>query len=515
MSILGKIRLEKFLQDKHGVVTGQVVTDGKYRSYRKEYIYTKSDDKTLQIQLANGHGDIIYMPSEIPLTEALVAFFGLYSGDGSKGAEDGEHIGVIKPSISFSQKEPNLVKFAVMQFQALFSDNIAFRFSLGEDSAFFMAKEGKALLETYYGKTLPAVPKLHKVKPNLNEKDKQYLKENRPIEGTNEEHLAFYYYFKSAMEEILTKQKTKELIDSGVILTTHDKVSASLRRPFKKGARKPGGSSRSDEIYLKGLNGMGELFLKILHEIEQSISSDKQISASGLIKWNAKPSCLGKELDVKDFFKYNPYGVINRERPKFTYDGTELTGRWPRSGKRTKLKKKISLDPLFCYVSGLYLAEGSTPKANLFSMFDSRPEGLSLSFTSTENESTALLLRALEKLFEKEECLSTWKVKVGSQYFSELVVIGLKNGVPMLRSGESGDGKMRTMEISLAIKSWALEVAPCLMYYADKYSHVEPTGAGVARIDISASSALCRWFFPILMYAVFGELYSVPVWRKE
>lgn len=85
----------------------------------------------------------------------------------------------------------------------------------------------------------------------------------------------------------------------------------------------------------------------------------------------------------------------------------------------------------------------------------------------------------------------------------------------MLRSGESGDGKMRTMEISLAIKAWALEVAPCLTYYADKYSHVEPTGAGVARIDISASSALCRWFFPILMYAVFGELYSAPVWGKE
>lgn len=515
MSLLGKIRLEKFLQDKHGIVTGQVVTDGKYRSYRNEYTYTRLEDNILQIQLASGYGDVLLIPSEIPLTEALVAFFGLYSGDGSKGTEDRQHIGVIKPSISFSQKEPNLVKFAVMQFQALFSHNISFHFSLGEDSAFFMAGEGLALLETYYGGSLPAVPELHIVKPNLNEKDKQYLKEHRPVEGTNEEHLAFYYYFKSAMEEILTKQKIKELTDSNVVLTTQDKVSASLRRPFKKGARKPGGSSRSDEIYLKGLNGMGELFLKILHEIEQSISSDEQISAFGLIEWNTKPSCLGRELDVEDFFTCNPYGVINQERPEFTHHGIELTGKWPRSGKRIKLKKKISLDPLFCYVSGLYLAEGSTPKACLFSMFDARPEGLSLGFTSTENESIALLLRALHKLFEKDECLSTWKVKVGSQYFPELVVIGLKHGVPMLRSGESGDGKMRTMEISLAIKVWALEVAPCLTYYADKYSHVEPTGAGVARIDISASSALCRWFFPILMYAVFGELYSAPVWGKE
>jgi hypothetical protein len=101
-------------------------------------------------------------------------------------------------------------------------------------------------------------------------------------------------------------------------------------------------------------------------------------------------------------------------------------------------------------------------------------------------------------------------VKVGSQYFPELVVIGLKNGVPMLRGGASGDGKLRTMEISLAIRDWALAVAPCLMPYAEKYSHVEPTGAGVARIDFWASSALCRWFFPLIIYATFGSAISDP-----
>ena len=74
MSLLGKIRLEKFLQDKHGIVTGQVVTDGKYRSYRNEYTYTRLEDNILQIQLASGYGDVLLIPSEIPLTEALVAF---------------------------------------------------------------------------------------------------------------------------------------------------------------------------------------------------------------------------------------------------------------------------------------------------------------------------------------------------------------------------------------------------------------------------------------------------------
>lgn len=195
------------------------------------------------------------------------------------------------------------------------------------------------------------------------------------------------------------------------------------------------------------------------------------------------------------------------------HSGIKLLGKWPGSGKETALKKEVRLDPLMCYVSGLYLAEGSTPKEELFSMFRNKAEKFSMGFTSTENESIELVLRALKKMFRTEDCLSMWKVKVGSQYFTELVVIGLKNGVPMLRGGKSGDGKLRTMEISLAVKQWALEAAPCLQEYASRFSHVEPTGAGVARIDISASSGLCRWFFPVMMYAVYGEIYSFPIWK--
>lgn len=513
MSVLGKIRIKKFLDDKNGVVTGKVVTDGKLRTYRNEYAYKDIADGKIQISLVKGTGDTLVIPSEVNLDEAMIAFFGLYSGDGAKGVEDTSNPGVIKPSISFSQKEPNLVKFAVLQFKRLFSDNVNFRFSLGEDSAYFMYGEGERLLIDYYGGTLPVVPDLLSVKPILNDKDKQYLTERRPVDGTSEEHLAFYYFFKKAMEEILTKQKTKELIESGLVLASGDKVNASLRRPFKKGARKAGGSSRSDEIHLHGLNGMGELFLKMLHEMEQSIYNDAKISAFGLIEWCDVPSNLGKIIDIEDFFTNNSYGVIDNVRPEFMHSGIKLMGKWPRGSKRIEVAKSVKIDPLMCYVSGLYLAEGSTPKASLFSMFRNKAEKFSLGFTSTENVSIELLLRALKKMFKKEDCLSTWKVKVGSQYFPELVVIGMKNGVPMLRSGNSGDGKMRTMEISLSIKQWTLEVAPCLVEYADKYSHVEPTGAGIARIDFSASSTLCRWFFPLLMYTVFGEIYSSPIWR--
>lgn len=143
-------------------------------------------------------------------------------------------------------------------------------------------------------------------------------------------------------------------------------------------------------------------------------------------------------------------------------------------------------------------------------MFYQSPSDLKLGFTSSENSSIDIILRALQKLFIHKDCLTSWKVKVGSQYFPEMVVIGLKNAVPMLRGGKKGQGKLRTMEISLALKEWGLSVIPAMQQYKEQYSHAEPTASGVPRIDFSSSSALCKWYFPLLMYATFGALITNP-----
>jgi len=291
---------------------------------------------------------------------------------------------------------------------------------------------------------------------------------------------------------------------SGIHLGKDDRIAASLRRPFKKGARQPGGSSRSDELHVGGLNGIGELFLKIMHEVEGSIINDSQVSTQGLIHWEEKPSEIGEVVDLKEFFKNNPYGQINKKRPKIIQTSAFLKGLW-KASKEIILNPTVRLDPLWCYTAGLYLAEGSTAKSKMFYMFRENPKGMALSFTSSEGDSLDLMLRILQSLFQKNDCMNFWKIKVGSQYFPELVVSGLKHGVPMLRGGKSGDGKLRTMEISLACKEWALNLAEALKPFAHKFSHVEPTGAGVARIDFSASSTLCRWYFPLLMYSIFGK----------
>lgn len=499
MTLLGHIRIKDYLEKTKGNVCGLLVTDGKTRPYSAQYKFTEDPEGYILVSRSNGTGDEVKLKPTIDLDESLVSFFGLYSGDGSKG------------NISFSQREPNLIRFAVEQFRRIFPGSIHFNFCLGEDSAFFMEGEGLMMLENYYGGKIPEVPPLSDLCHKLSSQDLQYLRERRPVVGKNEDHLSFYYFYKKAMESLLASQKSKEIELSGVKLTSVDRVSASLRRPFKKGARKPGGSSRSDEIYIGGLTGFNELFLKMLHEIEESIHKNTKISTQGLVSWIDVPSDIGESINIKNFFLSNNYGVIGGERPYLQKKGIYLEGKWPRS-KDITIKSEFIIDPLWCYVSGLYLAEGRTPKHLFFSMFERglKGEGLSLGFTSSENISIDLMLSALGKLFLEESCMDAWKIKVGSQYFPELVVIGLKNGVPMLRGGNSGDGKLRTMEISLALKDWALELAPSLKPYSDKYSHVEPTGAGLARIDFWSSSALCKWFFPLIMYAVFGRLVNDP-----
>lgn len=519
----GHLRVADFLTQTKGQVRGRLLTDAKNRYYSRDYSWSESDDK-LTIQRADGHGDAVTVPSTIELTESLVAFLGLYSGDGSKGTEAPDDQARIIPNISFSQREPHLVRFAVDEFRRLFPGDIRFTFSLGEDSAYFMADEGLELLRKHYidkGQPgIPVTPPLDEVRPKLDDADQRYLGETRPdAPGTAEEHLAFYYLHKTAMQEVLTAVKQADVEGAGITLQERDRATASLRRPFKKGARLPGGSSRSDELHVGGLNGLGELLMAMIHEVEDSLLRDAKTSTSGLVVWSDIPSKVGRELDIASFFETHPYGQIRRKRPKYLKpDGVYLRGQWAQSSE-VLLNPTLRVTPLWAYTSGLYLAEGSTPKSALFSMFRDGLSSAALSFTSSEGMSLELILRALQTLFPPADCVKTWKVKVGSQYFPELVVTGLKHGVPMLRGGASGDGKLRTMEISLEIKKWALAVAdepldePSLLHsqYENKYSHVEPTGAGVARIDFSASSALCRWYFPLLMYSVFGDIVADPV----
>jgi len=208
---LGEIRFKEFLKKTKGEVFGEIVTDAKHRWYSSKYDWSENGNDIL-IFRSDGNGDKVRVPQIIELDEQIIGFLGLYSGDGAKGSEDASNPNKIKPQISFSQREPNLIKFAVNQFRRIFPGKIRFTFSLGEDSAFFMAGEGDKLLKNHYGGNIPATPSLKAVKIKLNEADERYLKEKRPVEGENESHLAFYYFHKTAMEEIFIKIKSKAVL---------------------------------------------------------------------------------------------------------------------------------------------------------------------------------------------------------------------------------------------------------------------------------------------------------------
>lgn len=202
MSVPGRIRIKQFLEKSKGAVRGTLLTGAKNRTYAADYVWSEDDQGYLTINPINraeGTGDNVKIRSVLEIDENMLAFWGLYSGDGAKGSEDPKDPGIVKPVISFSQREPNLVRFAAEESRRLFPGAIHFVFSLGEDSAFFMDGTGLEMLRQYYDGRVPPTPQLSKVRPNIDDADRRCLAERRSVPGTNEEHLAFYYFHKQAM----------------------------------------------------------------------------------------------------------------------------------------------------------------------------------------------------------------------------------------------------------------------------------------------------------------------------
>ena len=261
---------------------------------------------------------------------------------------------------------------------------------------------------------------------------------------------------------------------------------------------------------VKGTNGLGEIFLFLLHAIEDSIIQNKKYSKNRIIEWTNDPDCIGDTLDLRNFFEKDNFSLINNERPEIKKNDNEsfFIGKWARS-KEVKIASNINLSPKLAYVAGLYLAEG-TDHDKMIKMYISKVSSFNFSFTSTEDNSLNLVLSIIRKIIKENEIISTWKVKVGSQYFTELSTISNKLNVPMLRGGDKGQGKLRTIELSLAIKNWAIRVCPSMKKYENSFSHLEPTGSGVARIDFSSRSYYCKWLFPVFMYTLFSKIVEDP-----
>jgi hypothetical protein len=109
---LGEIRVKDFLDRTKGEVRGQLVSDAKIRAYRADYTYTEDSSGLLHIT-RKGSAVTVAIKPVIDLDEPLVCFLGFYSGDGAKGSEDSANPGIVRPPISISQSEPNLIRYSV------------------------------------------------------------------------------------------------------------------------------------------------------------------------------------------------------------------------------------------------------------------------------------------------------------------------------------------------------------------------------------------------------------------
>ena len=138
---LGEIRVKAFLDHTKGEVRGRLISDAKIRAYYADYTYTEAADGSLHVTRIGSRSGVT-LPPVIELDEALVAFFGFYSGDGAKGSESSGSMGTVSPSLSVSQSEPNLICFSVEQFRKIFPGTIHFTFSLARTAPFLWPERG-------------------------------------------------------------------------------------------------------------------------------------------------------------------------------------------------------------------------------------------------------------------------------------------------------------------------------------------------------------------------------------
>ena len=117
--------------------------------------------------------------------------------------------------------------------------------------------------------------------PKLRSEDKKYLAEVRDFQTNGVENdLSFYYSYKDAMQEILTDKKKQEFKNASIVLGANDTITASLRRPFKKGSREYG--KGSNMLYIKGVQSEkltnDDIIDKVVKLVEKKSQELKNIS---------------------------------------------------------------------------------------------------------------------------------------------------------------------------------------------------------------------------------------------
>lgn len=496
----GELNFLNLIVESNGSIISEYFDSGLLHKYEKTFTY-QLDEENKQIKLNAPRSKIqIILPYKYTINSNLLIASGLYVGDGSKNA------------ITFSQKEDNAKLLMMDVVLSLFS-NINFKLFINEDATYFFESNSELKLEIKefmnqnkdkYTKQFTLISKIDELSEEelfcavYNENKYQKYKEKKLYEKFRSV-LKKFLVLKPIFEDYLKIEKRHVLDELKVSkeLLSDDKLYPNVRLPGVKGGGKLGKGSRSEELDMRELNTFKELFYKVIFDIEISITnniSNIKINQKPWLTWY--PSIL--YLNSYRYAKKLSWVYGNKRIGYRVVDNINDTFKLKWMKKENILPKKVLISPLILFFAGLYLAEGNTPKINIFEFLTKRVTRLKLGITGSEDKSISIAINAMLSFFGDAGRLDYWRLKIGSKYFAEVNSLASRIGIPVLRRGPGGEGYATPSKLTLFYINWLKEVYPTLdqMNLFNKFDHVEYTGSGIPRIDI--------FFDDMLKYFLFG-----------
>jgi hypothetical protein len=433
------------------------------QDFRGEYEFESIDGGLIRVTAKGPRKKrSIDLPSQIQLTPTALSFLGMYSGDGNKTG-----------TVGFAQRNVELLEAACTGFVSLFGDTTRFSINVLNDSRYFMRAEFRIKqdqLPTLNARAVPAA---------LGD-----------------------YLWQEFQSEVAHLPRLRAI-------TNHSATVSPL-----KGAREPGEESREYIVSLPDSAPYLPILLLLIEHLNHSFHHDAQAIEVGgkvILDWGARPSAISLiDVDLEHWIKTSDQCRWFASGKEKRYPTKKLSSTDLEVGSTSPFRCKAAarLGPLTSYAAGLYLAEGTTDKATLihFHQIDRDVKSVALSFNSSEGTSLAIFLNSLrECLGYPQEVISSWKVKVGSQFMYECQVLGEIYQAPMVRRGEKGQGKSPSCVQAGYFREWAVKEFEDLQSAVPKFSHVEFTGAGVPRVQVTCSSSPARLLFSLYKLAT-GDL---------
>lgn len=457
---VGTLDVEQFLEGSNGNIELTLIDAGMLRPIAQQYrweVDVKADTMLVTPVLRRGRQEGVTIPRKVALTPHLVAFFGMYDGDGNKTNQ-----------IGFAGDQ-RLQQFTDLGLRLLFADAFETEVTLLEDSLYFEGAETREAMAA--------------IRADL-------VKQGRAPAAITEREL---------QERVMLAMSGRSPLGP---------MPPRVRFVIspKKGARRAGKSSF--EIIHNRLRSKYflPLLLALVKECISTINANTE--SSGALAWDGPPHTFARQyVDTETYLRsgrarYVTTGKVIREYELQAMDEASVWMRKP-GGKTFAVRRRIALTPLLSLMFGLYLAEGTTAKP-LFFTFHDGPADLSLGFNSSEDTSLRIFLKALEAiLVDVEGIVAEWLVKIGTKYFPETTAVGEKLGVPIARGGPKGQGRARAVEVTAAVRDWAIGQFPTTQSWADAFTHIEFTGAGIPRVDVRCRSYPAPLIFSLIRDMVF------------